>query len=53
MTKGKTAFAYYGDEPWHKLGQRLDAPTTAAVAIMVAGLNYEFLMLLIPATKTA
>jgi phage/plasmid-like protein (TIGR03299 family) len=40
-TKGKTAFAYYGDEPWHKLGQRLDAPATAAEAITAAGLDYE------------
>lgn len=40
-TKGKPAFAFFGEEPWHKLGQRLDAPATAEEAIVAAGLDYE------------
>jgi phage/plasmid-like protein (TIGR03299 family) len=40
-TNGKAAFAYYGEEPWHKLGQKLEAPAPAAEAITAAGLDYE------------
>lgn len=38
---GKTSFAYYGESPWHGIGQKLDAPATAQEAITAAGLDYE------------
>jgi phage/plasmid-like protein (TIGR03299 family) len=40
-TNGKPAFAYFGETPWHKLGQKLDAPATAEEAVFAAGLDYE------------
>ena len=38
---GKTSFFYYGEAPWHGLGQHLDNPATAQEAIHAAGLGYE------------
>lgn len=58
-TNGKPAFAYYGEEPWHRTGQKLDAPATAEEAIAAAGLDYEVTLtdvatvdgLMVPKTK--
>lgn len=41
INNGKAAMAYYGEEPWHKLGQKVDHAMTAAEAITAAGLDYE------------
>jgi phage/plasmid-like protein (TIGR03299 family) len=38
---GKTSMVYYGEPPWHRLGQCLDNPATAEEAIVSAGLDYE------------
>ncbi|QVL30296.1 DUF932 domain-containing protein [Telmatocola sphagniphila] len=40
-TNNKPAFAFYGEEPWHRLGQKLDQPATAEQAIAAAGLDYD------------
>ena len=58
-TNGKPAFMYYGEEPWHRLGHKLDVPATAEDAIAAAGLDYEISLtdvstvdgLMVPKTK--
>lgn len=40
-TNGRTALAYFGELPWHRLGTRLEEPTTAAEEITAAGLDDE------------
>ena len=58
-TNGKPAFMFYGEEPWHRLGEKLDAPATAEEAIAAAGLDYEITLtdvatvdgMMVPKTK--
>lgn len=58
-TNGKPAFMYCGEEPWHRLGQKLNAPATATDAITAAGLDYEITLtdvatvdgMMVPKTK--
>lgn len=40
IVNGQASMAYFGQTPWHGLGQKLENPATAAEAITVAGLNF-------------
>jgi phage/plasmid-like protein (TIGR03299 family) len=37
---GKASMFYFGDVPWHGLGQKLEKPATAAEALIAANLDY-------------
>ena len=38
---GRASMFYFGETPWHRLGQRLDHPATSAEAMEQAGLNFS------------
>jgi hypothetical protein len=38
---GQASMFYFGQPAWHRLGQKLDHPATAAQAIEAAGLDYQ------------
>lgn len=40
MTNGKAAMAYTGNEPWHKMGTKVDHAMTSAEAIAAARLDW-------------
>ena len=40
-TNGKAAMAFFGETPWHGLGERLERPATSQEAITAAGLDYK------------
>lgn len=41
MSANIRSMMYYGNEPWHKLGKKVDHLLTSAEAIDAAGLNYK------------
>jgi len=43
FSTGKPAMAYVGEEPWHKLGEKLSANTSIETWIKAAGLDWQIL----------
>ena len=41
VKNGKAEMAYYGDQPWHSLGTKVNEAMTSAQAIELAGLNWD------------
>ncbi len=41
MENEKASMFYVGSKPWHNLGTKLDAPATAAEALVAANLNWK------------
>jgi phage/plasmid-like protein (TIGR03299 family) len=49
---GKVSMFYYGETPWHALGQRLENPATAEEAIEAACLDYDVVKMPLQAIPT-
>lgn len=41
MSHNINSMMYYGEQPWHKLGKKVDSVQTSAEAIISAGLDWK------------